>query len=75
MGIKGGAAGGGYAQVLPMEDINLHFTGDMHAITTANNALSALLDNHIHQGNALALTNAVSFGNVWLTLMTVRFVM
>ncbi|HBK5155700.1 TPA: formate--tetrahydrofolate ligase [Enterococcus faecium] len=53
MGIKGGAAGGGYAQVLPMEDINLHFTGDMHAITTANNALSALLDNHIHQGNVL----------------------
>ncbi|RBS49955.1 formate-tetrahydrofolate ligase [Enterococcus faecium] len=53
MGIKGGAAGGGYAQVLPMEDINLHFTGDMHAITTANNALSALLDNHIHQRNEL----------------------
>lgn len=53
MGIKGGAAGGGYAQILPMEDINLHFTGDMHAITTANNALSALLDNHIHQGNEL----------------------
>lgn len=53
MGIKGGAAGGGYAQVLPMEDINLHFTGDIHAITTANNALSALLDNHIHQGNEL----------------------
>lgn len=55
MGIKGGAAGGGYAQVLPMEDINLHFTGDMHAITTANNALSALIDNHIHQGNALQI--------------------
>ena len=55
MGIKGGAAGGGYAQVLPMEDINLHFTGDMHAITTANNALSALLDNHIHQGNELTI--------------------
>lgn len=53
MGIKGGATGGGYAQVLPMEDINLHFTGDMHAITTANNALAALLDNHIHQGNEL----------------------
>ena len=53
MGIKGGAAGGGYAQVLPMEDINLHFTGDMHAITTANNALSALIDNHLHQGNEL----------------------
>ena len=53
MGVKGGAAGGGYAQVLPMEDINLHFTGDLHAITTANNAIAALLDNHIHQGNAL----------------------
>lgn len=53
MGIKGGAAGGGYSQVLPMEDINLHFTGDIHAITTANNALSALIDNHIHRGNAL----------------------
>lgn len=53
MGIKGGAAGGGYAQVVPMEDINLHFTGDMHAISAANNALSALIDNHIHQGNAL----------------------
>lgn len=53
MGIKGGAAGGGYAQVLPMEDINLHFTGDMHAITTTHNALSALIDNHIHQGNEL----------------------
>ncbi|MED3795716.1 formate--tetrahydrofolate ligase [Niallia alba] len=51
MGIKGGAAGGGKAQVLPMEDINLHFTGDLHAITTANNALAALIDNHIHQGN------------------------
>ena len=55
MGIKGGAAGGGHAQVLPMEDINLHFTGDMHAITTANNALSALIDNHLHQGNALGI--------------------
>ncbi|HEL1661030.1 TPA: formate--tetrahydrofolate ligase [Streptococcus suis] len=55
MGIKGGAAGGGYAQVLPMEDINLHFTGDMHAITTANNALSALIDNHIHQGNVIGI--------------------
>ncbi|OTN76493.1 formate-tetrahydrofolate ligase [Enterococcus sp. 8G7_MSG3316] len=53
MGVKGGAAGGGMAQVLPMEDINLHFTGDMHAITAANNALSALIDNHIHQGNEL----------------------
>ncbi len=53
MGIKGGAAGGGYAQVVPMEDINLHFTGDMHAITAANNLLAAALDNHIHQGNVL----------------------
>lgn len=52
-GVKGGAAGGGYSQVLPMEDINLHFTGDMHAITAANNLLCALLDNHIHQGNSL----------------------
>lgn len=55
MGIKGGAAGGGYAQVVPMEDINLHFTGDMHAITAANNLLSAMLDNHIHQGNELRI--------------------
>ena len=52
MGIKGGAAGGGYAQVVPMEDINLHFTGDLHAITTANKLLSAMIDNHIQQGNA-----------------------
>lgn len=55
MGVKGGAAGGGYAQVVPMEDINLHFTGDMHAITTANNLLSAMIDNHIHQGNVLRI--------------------
>ena len=54
-GIKGGAAGGGYAQVLPMEDINLHFTGDMHAITSANNLCCAMLDNHIQQGNALGI--------------------
>ena len=54
-GIKGGAAGGGYAQVVPMEDLNLHFTGDFHAITAANNLLAALLDNHIHQGNALRI--------------------
>lgn len=54
-GIKGGAAGGGYAQVVPMEDINLHFTGDMHAITTANNLLCAAIDNHIHQGNTLKI--------------------
>lgn len=55
MGIKGGAAGGGYSQVVPMEDINLHFTGDIHAVTTANNLLSAAIDNHIHQGNALGI--------------------
>ncbi|MBU3145872.1 formate--tetrahydrofolate ligase [Clostridium sp. CF012] len=54
-GVKGGAAGGGYAQVVPMEDINLHFTGDMHAITAANNLLSAAIDNHIHQGNVLGI--------------------
>ncbi len=54
-GIKGGAAGGGYAQVIPMEDLNLHFTGDFHAITAANNLLAALLDNHIHQGNSLGI--------------------
>lgn len=52
MGLKGGAAGGGYSQVVPMEDINLHFTGDIHAITTANNLLASMIDNHIHQGNA-----------------------
>ena len=56
-GIKGGAAGGGYAQVVPMEDINLHFTGDFHAITTANNLLCALLDNSIQQGNPLGIDN------------------
>ena len=54
-GVKGGAAGGGYAQVVPMEDINLHFTGDMHAITATNNLLSAAIDNHIHQGNVLRI--------------------
>ena len=55
MGIKGGAAGGGYAQIVPMEDINLHFTGDIHAVTAANNLLSALIDNHIQQGNELGI--------------------
>ncbi len=55
MGVKGGAAGGGYAQVVPMEDINLHFTGDLHAITTANNAIAAMLDNHLQQGNELGI--------------------
>ena len=54
-GIKGGAAGGGYAQVVPMEDLNLHFTGDFHAVTAANNLLAALLDNHIQQGNELKI--------------------
>ena len=53
--MKGGAAGGGYAQVVPMEDINLHFTGDFHAITSANNLLAALIDNHIYWGNALGI--------------------
>ena len=61
-GIKGGAAGGGYAQVLPMEDINLHFTGDFHAIGAANNLLAAMLDNHIHQGNQLQIdTRAITW--------------
>ncbi len=55
MGVKGGAAGGGYSQVVPMEDINLHFTGDIHAVTTAHNLLSAMLDNHLQQGNALGI--------------------
>lgn len=55
MGVKGGATGGGFAQVLPMEDINLHFTGDIHAITSANNALAAFIDNHLHQGNELQI--------------------
>ena len=54
-GVKGGAAGGGYAQVVPMEDINLHFTGDFHAIGAANNLLAAMLDNHIYQGNRLGI--------------------
>ena len=53
--MKGGAAGGGYAQVVPMEDINLHFTGDFHAITLAHNLLAALVDNHLHNGNALGI--------------------
>ncbi|MBR2742415.1 MAG: formate--tetrahydrofolate ligase [Clostridia bacterium] len=64
-GMKGGAAGGGYAQVVPMEDINLHFTGDMHAVTAANNLLCAVIDNHIQQGNALRLDpRRVVFGRV-----------
>ena len=54
-GVKGGAAGGGYAQVVPMDELNLHFTGDFHAITSANNLLAAMLDNHIQQGNALGI--------------------
>ncbi|HEX3022266.1 MAG TPA: formate--tetrahydrofolate ligase, partial [Lachnospiraceae bacterium] len=54
-GLKGGASGGGFAQVVPMEDLNLHFTGDFHAITSANNLLAAMLDNHIHQGNLLRI--------------------
>lgn len=64
-GIKGGAAGGGYSQVLPMEDINLHFTGDFHAITAANNLLCAMIDNHIHQGNELLIDERrILFGRV-----------
>jgi formate--tetrahydrofolate ligase len=64
-GVKGGAAGGGYAQVVPMEDINLHFTGDMHAITAANNLLAAAIDNHIHQGNNLKIdTRRIIFKRV-----------
>ena len=54
-GVKGGAAGGGYAQAVPMEDLNLHFTGDFHAVTAANNLLAAAIDNHIHHGNALGI--------------------
>lgn len=62
MGVKGGAAGGGFSQVVPMEDINLHFTGDLHAITTAHNMLAAILDNHIHQGNDLNIdTRRITF--------------
>lgn len=65
MGIKGGAAGGGYSQVVPMEDINLHFTGDIHAMTTANNLLSSMIDNHIHQGNTLGIDpNSVTWKRV-----------
>ena len=60
-GIKGGAAGGGYAQVVPMEDLNLHFTGDFHAITSANNLLAALLDNHIQQGNELGIDTCLLY--------------
>jgi formate--tetrahydrofolate ligase len=62
-GVKGGAAGGGYAQIVPMEDINLHFTGDFHAIGIAHNLLAALIDNHIAQGNALAIEPAESNGS------------
>src|SRR6201981_175163 len=62
-GVKGGAAGGGYAQVIPMEDINLHFTGDLHAVTSAHNLLAALIDNHIYWGNALGFdTRRVTWG-------------
>ena len=64
-GIKGGATGGGYAQVVPMEDINLHFTGDIHAIETCNNLLCAIIDNHIYQGNKLNIdTNRIMFQRV-----------
>ena len=64
-GVKGGAAGGGYSQVVPMEDINLHFTGDFHAITSANNLICALIDNHIQQGNELRIdSRRVTFKRV-----------
>jgi len=64
-GMKGGAAGGGYAQVVPMEDINLHFTGDLHAIASAHNLLSAMIDNHIHHGNSLDLdVRKITWGRV-----------
>jgi formate--tetrahydrofolate ligase len=66
MGIKGGATGGGYSQVLPMDEINLHFTGDFHAITTANNALAAFIDNHLHHGNELRIDPRALYGNVSL---------
>ena len=71
-GMKGGAAGGGYAQVVPMEDINLHFTGDFSAIALANNLLAALIDNHIHHGNARASTCAASPGGASWTATTGR---
>ena len=58
-GVKGGATGGGYAQIIPMEDINLHFTGDFHAITTANNLLASLIDNHIYHGNKLNIAEVI----------------
>ena len=67
-GIKGGAAGGGYSQVLPMEDINLHFTGDLHAVTSAHNLLSALIDNHIKHGNESKLDSTkISWPKCFLT--------
>lgn len=66
-GLKGGATGGGYAQVVPMEEINLHFTGDMHAITTANNLIAAVLDNSIYQGNPLNTIRRRSYGrDAWI---------
>jgi formate--tetrahydrofolate ligase len=65
-GVKGGAAGGGYAQVVPMEDINLHFTGDFHAIGAANNLLAAMIDNHIYHGNGLALIPEISWRRSWI---------
>lgn len=73
-GIKGGAAGGGYAQVVPMEDLNLHFTGDFHAITSANNLLAAMLDNHIQQGNALQIDPRQVVWKRCLDRMTAAFV-
>lgn len=73
-GIKGGAAGGGYSQVVPMEDLNLHFTGDFHAITSANNLLAAMLDNHIQQGNDLGIDPRQVVWKRCLDMKTVCFV-
>ena len=69
MGVKGGATGGGYSQVVPMEDINLHFTGDMHALTAANNTLAALIDNHIYQGNELGIDQR---GVIWKRVLDIN---
>ena len=73
-GVKGGAAGGGYAQIVPMEDINLHFTGDFSAIALANNLLAAMVDNHIHHGNALQIDSRRAVSYTHLTLPTTPYV-
>ena len=71
-GIKGGAAGGGYSQVVPFENLNLHLTGDLHAVTAANNLLAAMVDNHIYNGNALGSTRTASRGSASSTSTTAR---